>query len=298
MIEIPELVRNRARANGHSAWLDALPVIVAEVECSLAIHVGRTYSGGTEAFVAQALRSDGTAAVLKVYPNPPQAREEGLVLELCGGEGCAELLDADFERGALLIERLGPSLFDLGVPYERRLEILCATAAKVWRPAPECGLMNGVRKGRLLIDLITTTWEELGRPCTRRAVDYAIECAERRIVAHDDERAVLVHGDVHEWNALRAGDEFKLVDPDGLLIEAEYELGVLMREDPIELLKGDPRTRARWLAARTRLDAEAIWEWGTVERVSTGLVATKIDLQPVGRQMLQVADQLAAAAAV
>jgi streptomycin 6-kinase len=45
-----------------------------------------------------------------------------------------------------------------------------------------------------------------------------------------------VHGDVHQWNALEAPADveqgFKLVDPDGLLAEAEYDLGVIMREDP------------------------------------------------------------------
>jgi hypothetical protein len=35
-------------------------------------------------------------------------------------------------------------------------------------------------------------------------VDHALACATRRQEAHDDERAVLVHGDVHQWNALRA----------------------------------------------------------------------------------------------
>ena len=104
---------------------------------------------------------------------------------------------------------------------------------------------------------------------------------------------MLVHGDVHQWNALQAGGGFKLVDPDGLLAEAEYDLGVLMREDPLELMHGDPRERSRWLARRCGRDAEAIWEWGVVERVSTGLLATKIGLQPVGGQMLAVADRLA-----
>ena len=81
---------------------------------------------------------------------------------------------------------------------------------------------------------------------------------------------------------LEAGDGFKLVDPDGLLAEAEYDLGILMREDSIELLvDSDPRERARWLAARTGLDVDAIWEWGVVERVSTGLLCTEIGLQPV-----------------
>ncbi|HEX6418048.1 MAG TPA: hypothetical protein VFZ77_06115, partial [Acidimicrobiales bacterium] len=101
---------------------------------------------------------------------------------------------------------------------------------------------------------------------------------------------------VHQWNALRSDRGFRLVDPDGLLAEPACDLGVLMREDPLELLEGDPWWRARWLAARTGLDATAIWEWGVVERVATGLVATRIGLQPVGGQMLAVADRLAAAA--
>jgi hypothetical protein len=77
---------------------------------------------------------------------------------------------------------------------------------------------------------------------------------------------------------------------DGLLAEPEYNLGIIMREDPIELLDGDPHERARRLAARTGLDATGIWDWGVVERVSTGLLGTKVGLQPVARQMLAAAD--------
>ncbi len=137
------------------------------------------------------------------------------------------------------------------------------------------------------------TWEELDHPCSERAVDYALACAAQRIDAHDDERAVLVHGDVHQWNALESDDGFKLVDPDGLLAEAEYDLGIIMREAPLELLDGDPHERARGLALRSGLDATAIWEWGVVERVSTGLLGTKVGLQPAARQMLAAADLVA-----
>ena len=136
----------------------------------------------------------------------------------------------------------------------------------------------------------TATWEELDQPCSERAIDYALTCAERRVSAHRDERAVVVHGDVHQWNALEAPGGFKLVDPDGLLTEPEYDLGIIMREDPLE---GDPHERSRWLAAHTGLDAARIWDWGVVERVSTGLLGTKVGLQPIGRQMLAVADRVA-----
>ena len=99
-----------------------------------------------------------------------------------------------------------------------------------------------------------------------------------------------MHGDVHQWNALEAADGFKLVDPDGLLAEPEYDLGIIMREDPLE---GDLRQRAAWLAARTSLDEVAIWEWGVVERVSTGLLGTRVSMQPIARQMLDAAERIA-----
>jgi streptomycin 6-kinase len=138
------------------------------------------------------------------------------------------------------------------------------------------------------MEFITGTCNELDEPCQERTIEHALACAQRRLDAH--ERGVLVHGDVQQWDALQAGDGFKLVDPDGLLAEPECDLGVILREDPDEPLAADPEATSRWMAERCGLDATAIFEWGVVERVST----TKIDLQPVGGQMLILADRLAA----
>jgi streptomycin 6-kinase len=289
-------VRNKALADGAGQWLSDLPGLIAELERDWSITVGRSYEDPTEAFVAEATLADGTPAVLKVHIARAGAHavNEITVLRLAGGQGCVRLLRADPSRGALLLERLGPSLrqFELGIT--ERHEILCAAAARVWRPAAGCELPTGADKGRRLADFIPAAWEKLGRPCSERAIADALSCLSRRIAAHDDERAVLVHGDVHQWNALQAaGAGFKLVDPDGLIAEAEYDMGILMREDPVELLHGDPRERARWLAARGGLDATAIWEWGVAERIATGLSLTEIELQPFGRQMLATADHVA-----
>jgi streptomycin 6-kinase len=289
------VVRNKALAVGAADWIEDLPELVAGLERDWRITVGWPYDGGTEAFVARAVLADGTPAVLKLMiPRPGEhARHEIVVLRLTEGDGCVRLLRSDETRGAMLLERLGRPLEQLGLPTRRRHEILCAAARQVWRPAAGCGLPTGAEKGRWLIDYIIATWTELARPCSERAVDYALACAARRVAAHDGERAVLVHGDVHQWNALEAPGGFKLVDPDGLLAEAEYDLGIVMREDPAELMRGDVRERARWLARRCGLDETAIWEWGVVERVSTGLLCTSIGLQPVGREMLAAADHVA-----
>jgi streptomycin 6-kinase len=294
-VDVPQLVRATAERAGADDWLAGLPELVAGLERDWGITVGRAYADPTEAYVAEAELADGTPAVLKLLvPRPGQAADEITVLRLAGGAGCVRLLAADADRSALLLDRLGPSLYELGVPIGRRQEIMAALAARLWRPAPGTALQTGAEKGRRLADHILRTWTDLGGPCSRAAVDHALACAERRVAAHTPERAVLVHGDVHSWNTLQTRDGgFALVDPDGLLAEPEYDLGVLMREDPVELMAGDPRERARWLAGRTGCDPVAIWEWGVVERVSTGLLATAIDLQPIGTQMLEAADAIA-----
>jgi streptomycin 6-kinase len=292
---VPDVVRAKAAAAGAAGWLADLPGLVAGLEQDWDITIGAPYGDATEALVAQATLADGSPAVLKLLvPRAgDQARNEITFLELAGGRGCVSLLRADLGRSALLLERLGPSMSDLKLPLAQRHEALCAAAARIWRPAAGCGLPTGAAAGRRLAGVITRLWEELGRPCSERAVAYALDCAQRRVAAFDEERAVLVHGDVHQWNALRAPDGFRLVDPDGYLAEPEYDLGILMREDPEDLLARDPRDRSRWLARRCGRDETAIWEWGVVSRLETGLVCTQVGLQPGGRQMLEVADRVA-----
>lgn len=85
-----------------------------------------------------ATMADGTDAVLKlcVANRGSAAVDEIAFYELAGGHGCAELYRADAARGALLLERLGPSLNDLQLPLRTRLEIICSTVSQLWRPRP------------------------------------------------------------------------------------------------------------------------------------------------------------------
>lgn len=292
MLRVPAPVLAKAEVLGLRPWVEGLPELIESLEADWDLRAGEPYTDSSEAYVARAELADGTPAVLKLLlpRDDDAARNEATTLRIAGGEGCARLLREDLARHALLLERLGPSLHDLGLPFTQRQQILCDTAQRVWRRAPDAGLPSGAVKARWLIEFIHETWEALDRPCAEEAVAHAVACAERREAAHDDERAVLVHGDVHEWNTMQAGDDWKLVDPDGLLAEPEYDLGVMLREDPLELMEGDAMARAHWLADRSGLDPVAIWDWGAVERVSTGLLLTRIGMQPIGRQMLEAAE--------
>ncbi len=292
-------------------WLEQLPALIGGLARDWSFTPGRSYTDGTEAVVIDVDLHDGTPAVLKLpIPRPdPLASREILALRLAEGRGCVDLLRyvEDLGRGtsAMLLERLGPSMYELDLPVARRHELLVSAVTGLWRrldPADAAGLEDGRTKARRLVDRIPAAWEALGRPCSRRAVAHAVACGSRRAEAYDPNRAVLVHGDPHQWNAVSvpvsvasgAGVEFRLVDPDGVVAEPEHDLGVLMREDPVDLVERGPWERARRLAALTGTDPTAIWEWGVIERVACGLDLVAIGVQPVGDEMLFAADAVAA----
>ncbi|MFG1994701.1 aminoglycoside phosphotransferase family protein [Actinoplanes sp. NPDC048988] len=289
MRDLPAAVRAKAVQAGATAWLDALPSLVAGLAADWGLTPGRAFGDATEAYVVEA----GETAVLKIHLWPGAAAEEAVVLRLAGGAGCARLLRADPGRHALLIERLGTPMSGMSIEQPRRQEILCDLASAVWRPVPGVSLPTGADVAARMAQSIERRWAEQGRPCRRAAVDQALRAAESRRRAQRSDRAVLCHGDVHQWNALWSPDGFKLVDPDGAVAEPERDLGALMREDPVELMTGDPRDRARLLAARTGTDPVAVWEWGLADRVATGLVLSAAGVEPVASRMLSAADRIA-----
>jgi streptomycin 6-kinase len=294
----------RARSHGEAGarWLRALPGLVGEIERRWSVTVGETLDGGTAAFVAPATTADGDSVVVKIAF--PDELDDGAfsqsvrVYELAEGRGCATLLAHDAELSAILLERLGRSLSSLGLPIGRQVEIICTTVRQVWVPVPaETPLPTGAEKAHWLSDFIATTWEALDRPCSARAVDIALEFAAERAAAFDRESAVLVHGDAHEHNTLEDGrGAFKLVDPEGLISEPAHDLAVPMRGLNAELLAGDARRlgleRARFVARLTGVDETAIWQWGFVERVSSGLYIMSLGLSD-GDEFLAVADRWA-----
>jgi streptomycin 6-kinase len=285
--------------------LDGLGALVDALERDWGIAVGATMSGGTASYVAEATTADGVAAVVKLampaeFDSLGDLSSEIRLLEIADGRGCARLLDHDDDRRVLLLERLGRKLDDLALSVQVQLEIICTTLERLWSLAPgNAELQSGADKGRWLAEDIARKWEELDRPCSARVIDQALSFAENRIAKFDRERAVLVHGDAHAWNTLEDGKgSFKFVDPDGLIADREYDLAVPMREFNDELLAGDAlhigQERCRLLSRRTNTDAGAIWEWGFIERVSTGLLLQKEGHEQLAHDFLDVVEQWAA----
>ncbi|MFP3907093.1 MAG: aminoglycoside phosphotransferase family protein [Acidimicrobiales bacterium] len=293
-LDVPHEVRNKVLADGNAAWLDGLPSVLDSLATDWSLTIGATLRGGHAALVVATTVADGTPTVLKVGV-PGHRRElsfEAAALELAAGDGCARLLREDLTRDALLLERLGPTMYDVVPEPETRHDMLCDLAVRLWRPlGDDIDLPTGADIARRHRDLIPRLWEELGRPCSQETIEDAIACAERRERAHDRRRSVLVHGDIHDANALQAADgTFKLIDPNGLRAEPACDLGTIVRCNPDT--GDDLLTRAERLAARAAVDVTAIWEWGTMHRVIGGLRSVRIGFQPFGHLLLAEADRL------
>jgi len=299
---VPPLVQQRALHNGAAGqrWLERLPDVVAALSQRWALELGEPFTGGTAGCVIAATDADGQACVLKVAMPLDMDEHDSFIRSvhthrLAQGRGCARLLASDESAPAMLLERLGPNLAELGLALPELLDAITATLRSFWRPVERVeGLRSGPDQAAWLARFILATWEELARPCERTVIDRALACCERRIAAFDAARAVLAHGDAHGWNTVAAGNgTYKFVDPEGLWTEPEHDLAVAMREYNEPLLEGDTsrlvRARAELLASRCDADPDAVWEWGFVERVSTGLACLRDFDGDGGASFLEVA---------
>jgi streptomycin 6-kinase len=127
-------------------------------------------------------------------------------------------------------------------------------------------------------------------------IGRAIEYLNAREAKLDPSGYVLVHGDVHNNNALQSlfdPSQFKLIDPDGIFYEPGYDLGVLMREWPEEytpnpLEKG--RERSRLLSELTGVAEAEIWAWGYLQMTATALILHQIGQIDLAETMLRIAE--------
>jgi streptomycin 6-kinase len=285
-------------------WTAALPEVVAELEREWSITVERGLPGGSASFVARAHRADGSAAVLKVALLDEGWPAQVATLERAAGRGYVRLLRSDLARRAVLLEELGPPLAARGPSVPDQLRCLADTLALAWQDAGETRVPPGEDKASGLARLIRHAWDRLDQPCSYRVVDQALRYAERR-AAEADRDLVVVHGDPHPGNLLavpapRPGADtgYVFVDPDGFVADRAYDLGVVLRDWSSTLLGPDGRTVAETyctlLAEHTGVDAQRIWEWAFLERVSTGLYVLDVVGAPdrVARPFLDSAERL------
>lgn len=253
--------------------------------------------GGSESLVLPVIQEGtGHAAILKLLVPTGEPTRELMVYRLAAGQGYARLLDADEDRGAMLLERLGPSLGSQSKDVSSQIQVLVTAMMRGWTiSVPDNhGLLTGDEKLSWLADYIR---ERL--PGTEQPLRETVEAyLEERMDVHAAGNSRLVHGDGHADNLLMRTDtdDFVWVDPDGLFAEPACDLAVSMREWNDEYLEADIGhaviSRCTLLSELTEVSPRSIWQWGAIERVSTALALDSLGLHDDASGMLRVAVSL------
>jgi streptomycin 6-kinase len=207
-------------------WLNNLPSLIAQLGERWSLQVGPAFPSIRINYVAPARRADGTPAILKISRFVGENLNELAALRLWNGDGAVRLLDADPERGALLIERLEPGtmLTDVSDQDDAAATAIAARLlGRLWRPVPP---NSGLRSLARWFDAYDRNREAI-RGGSRGFPAPVFERADallRELLASTDQVAVL-HGDFHHFNILRAQREpWLAIDPKGLAGDHHFDV--------------------------------------------------------------------------
>lgn len=214
--------------------------------------------------------------VLKIGVPRGELASEIAALRLFGGEGACRLIDADEEKGFLLLERLNPGLMLSTLEDDEEATHIAATVMqKIWRPLDQeqvpalqsfillSDWFNGLKRMR-------ATFGGGTGPLDQKLVERVEHSVKDLFV--ENHKPVLMHGDFHHFNILSSERGWLIIDPKGVIGPAGYEVGPFLmnpwgelsgRKDYRQII----RRRIDILHERLGFERDRIHEWGLAHAV-------------------------------
>jgi streptomycin 6-kinase len=218
-------------------------------------------------------RQNTRAVVLKIGVPNDELTSQIETLRLYAGRGACALIEADQEKGMLLLERLMPGrmLSELK-DDEQATRIGAQLMRELWQPAPHLqdGKFISLRKWFDGLDHLRRVRFGGGTgPLPEPIVERAQGLVRELFAMHQPD--VLLHGDFHHYNVLQAERGWLVIDPKGVIGPAGYEVGpflinpfdLLERPDPVQV----SARRIAILAEGLGFERELVQAWGIAHAV-------------------------------
>lgn len=253
-----------------AAWLERLPALVQGFATRWSLTSLEATFEQSYNYVVAAER-DGAPVVLKLGVVRDELRTEIEALRLYHGEGAVRLLEGDADGGAMLLERLfpGETLVRLAVEDDEAATAAAAGVLARWRRRPPPGhnfpTVAGWGRG---FERIRARFDGGSGPLPAALLARA-EAIFAELLASSGPPVVL-HGDLHHGNILSAGrGPWLAIDPKGVVGEAEYEVGALLRNPSAEIA-ADRAVAARRISQLGDLlgfDRQRLRDWALAQAV-------------------------------
>ena len=214
--------------------------------------------------------------IIKLGVPNRELTSEIAALRLYNGRCACRLLDADAEKGMLLLERLQPGRMLATLEDDvRATEIAADVMHQLWRPAPENkdefiplnDWFEGFKRLRKRFN------GETG-PLPKSLVESAEALSTDLLTENKDE--TLLHGDFHHFNVLESARGWLAIDPKGVVGPRGYEVGPFLINPNNRFLNGsNPRVqtgkRIAILSERLDMERERIRSWAICHAVLSAL---------------------------
>jgi streptomycin 6-kinase len=276
------MLLHRVRGNGDAAaaWIRNLPKIVAKAVERWSLTLEPHFPDLKYNFVAPARLPDGTKVVLKVCYIDPEGDfyHEEAASRAFGGQATARLLESDLELGALLIERLSPGTVLARLEDDdAATHVAAGLMQRLWRRPPAGHPFPAAAQW------IAEACSPAAIPGRKRQLPWAQRTLEQAAeMAAETGSALLLHGDLHQYNILAAEREpWLAIDPHGVIGDPAWELAPLLVNCLQRWDRADwPRIilrRADQLVEELSLDARRAYAWNATRALQCAFWSLRDD---------------------
>jgi len=241
-------------------WLQTLESRVTDIANRWRLKLQEPVTNLSYNYVIHVIDQNNDPYILKLGLPGFDFENEIRTLQLYNGEGCAKLVKADAEQGAMLLEKLQPGTM---LCAETDEEVVIQTFCRVWkqirRPLPVKGDFPTVLNWATAFAKYNSNYEANDGPIPNDWVEMASGFLHE--IQQSSINSELLHGDLHHENILLSTDRGWLaIDPKGVAGSPYFDVVSFMinhlftKPNPEALLK----LRVDRLCEELQLDCEKL----------------------------------------